>query len=66
MTLFKTDKAARIGKRIQAARRLSGMTQRDLGEQAGIKFTDVSKIESGFEIPQKTLEKILVYLRIES
>ncbi len=48
--ITKTVQALMQGDIIKEKRRALWWTQRQLSEKAGVKFTDVSKIESGCEI----------------
>lgn len=41
------DTRARIGQRLQEARKAKGMTQQDVADKSGVARTTVSKIEAG-------------------
>lgn len=55
----RTPEAESAGRQIKQGRRAFDWTQRDLSEKAGVTFTTVSKIESGFPIDDKDLQKIV-------
>lgn len=65
MTPQRTPEAEAIGQDIKQNRRFLDWTQRQLSEKAGVTFTTVSKIESGFPIGDDLLKKIALALNQE-
>jgi transcriptional regulator with XRE-family HTH domain len=54
-----------IGRNINAARRIKGITMQQLGEDIGMDRAAISKIENGKNITMETLVKIAAALEIQ-
>ena len=54
-----------VGRNINAARRMKGLTMQQLGEDIGMDRAAISKIESGKNVTLETLVKIAAALEVQ-
>jgi transcriptional regulator with XRE-family HTH domain len=60
------DFARAVGQNVKAARETAGLTQKQLGERAGIAPPHVSRLETGEHLPSlKTVKRVADSLGVE-